>query len=161
MQGMHRFIHRLARSRWLSAALVAAVPLIACGVLCWQRMPLPAVYDEFSYLLAADTFAHGRLTNPLHPLWEHFESFHIIQQPTYQSKYPPGQGLMLALGQILGNPIIGVWIGVSLGCVATWWMLRGFLPATWALAGNSLDSRTVGIGYGFDPERTLQHLNQQ
>ena len=30
--------------------------------------------------------------------------------------------------------------------------------ATWALAGNSLDSRTVGIGYGFDPEQTLQHL---
>jgi uncharacterized protein with ATP-grasp and redox domains len=30
--------------------------------------------------------------------------------------------------------------------------------ANWALAGNSLDSRTVGIGYGFDPERTLQHL---
>jgi hypothetical protein len=30
--------------------------------------------------------------------------------------------------------------------------------ARWALAGNSLDSRTVGIGYGFDPERTLQHL---
>lgn len=28
----------------------------------------------------------------------------------------------------------------------------------WALAGNSLDSRTVGIGYGFDPEKTLQHL---
>jgi len=30
--------------------------------------------------------------------------------------------------------------------------------ARWALAGNSLDSRTVGIGYGFDPEKTLQHL---
>ena len=30
--------------------------------------------------------------------------------------------------------------------------------ARWALAGNSLDSRTVGIGYVFDPERTLQHL---
>jgi len=30
--------------------------------------------------------------------------------------------------------------------------------ARWALAGNSLDSRTVGIGYGFDPERTLHHL---
>ncbi len=30
--------------------------------------------------------------------------------------------------------------------------------ARWALAGNSLDSRTVGIGYGFHPERTLQHL---
>jgi len=30
--------------------------------------------------------------------------------------------------------------------------------ARWALAGNSLDSRTVGIGYGFDPEKTFQHL---
>lgn len=30
--------------------------------------------------------------------------------------------------------------------------------ARWALAGNSLDSRTVGIGYGFDPGKTLQHL---
>jgi len=28
----------------------------------------------------------------------------------------------------------------------------------WALAGNSLDSRTVGIGYGFDPTRMRQHL---
>ncbi len=42
------------------------------------------------------------------------------------------------------------------------WRLEGsarfrFL-ATWALAGNSLDSRTVGIGYAFDPETTLQHL---
>ncbi len=30
--------------------------------------------------------------------------------------------------------------------------------ARWALAGNSLDSRTVGIGYVFDPEKTLQYL---
>jgi uncharacterized protein with ATP-grasp and redox domains len=30
--------------------------------------------------------------------------------------------------------------------------------ASWALAGNSLDSRTVGIGYGFEPARMLQHL---
>jgi hypothetical protein len=30
--------------------------------------------------------------------------------------------------------------------------------ATWALAGNSLDSRTVGIGYDFSPEKTRQHL---
>jgi uncharacterized protein with ATP-grasp and redox domains len=30
--------------------------------------------------------------------------------------------------------------------------------ALWALAGNSLDSRTVGIGYSFEPARMLQHL---
>ena len=30
--------------------------------------------------------------------------------------------------------------------------------ALWALAGNSLDSRTVGIGYDFTPEKTREHL---
>jgi uncharacterized protein with ATP-grasp and redox domains len=30
--------------------------------------------------------------------------------------------------------------------------------ALWALAGNSLDSRTVGIGYRFEPAQMLQHL---
>ena len=30
--------------------------------------------------------------------------------------------------------------------------------ALWALAGNSLDSRTVGIGYSFEPAQMLRHL---
>jgi len=30
--------------------------------------------------------------------------------------------------------------------------------ALWALAGNSLDSRTVGIGYSFEPAQMLQYL---
>ena len=64
-------------------------------------IPLPYIYDEFSYLLAGDTFAHGGLANPSHALPEFFETLEVLQKPTYASRYPPGQGLMLAAGQVL------------------------------------------------------------
>jgi hypothetical protein len=100
----------------------------------------PAVHDEVSYLLAADTFLHGRLSNPTPVLWQHFQTMHELMVPRYASKFPPGQGMALAIGSLLGTPRAGAFGAVAIAIAATCWMMRAALPAGWALAGALLAS---------------------
>ena len=104
------------------------------------RVPIAGIHDELSYLLMGDTFAHGRLANPTHPMWISFETFHVNWQPTYSSMYPPAQGLVLAVGEWLGNPWIGVLLSNAAMSAAVLWMLQAWLPPRWALVGGVIVS---------------------
>ena len=140
---------RLARRKTFSVWVVGLLALgIRVAVIPVIGVPEPQWHDEFSYLLAADTYAHGRLTNPPHPMWIHFESFHIIWHPTYMSMYPPTEGLVLAVGQLLGHPWIGQLLITALMCSALCWMAQGWFPPGWALLGGLLAVLHFGIlGY--------------
>jgi len=146
-QRLTTMFDRLAVRRSRAVAVCGSLSAMGSTLVARYIMsPEPRVHDEFSYLLAADTFAHGRLTNPTHPLWQHFESFHIFHQPTYASKYPPAQGALLALGKVLtGDAIVGAWIGGALMCAAICWMLYAYVSPRWALFGGLIATVQVGI----------------
>jgi len=144
---IERAFANLARRRGIATAAVGlAALLLRLAIIPFCPVPLPFIPDDFSFLLAANTFAQGRLTNPTPAMWIHFESIHITMQPTYMSMYFPSVGLVLAAGKVLfGNPWAGILISSALMCAAICWMLQAWLPPTWALLGGVLAILRLGL----------------
>jgi hypothetical protein len=138
LRAWHAWVKLAHRRKTAVAVVYFAALAIRAALLPLLPVPHPEVTDEFSHLLLADTLAHGRLSNPTHPMWPHFESIHIIQKPTYNSDYFPGPAAILALGMGVGHPWIAVWVLCAAMCAALCWMLQAWVPPAWALFGASL-----------------------
>jgi hypothetical protein len=114
----------------VAGGLVCLLTVLIVGI------PVPQTHDEFGYLLAADTFLHGRIANPTPFSPKHFEYFHILVQPVYAAKFPPLPGFLLAVGKALtGLPIAGVWLGSVLSGLTIYWLLRVFFSPRRSLFG--------------------------
>lgn len=138
---------RLARRKGLSVVVVGFTALLLrLAILPVSPIPRPYIHDDFSFLLAADTFSSGRLTNPTPAMWEHLETVHITMKPTYMSMYFPAQGLVLAAGKVLmGQAWYGILLMTALMCAAICWMLQAWLPPPWALLGGALAILRLGL----------------
>lgn len=139
---------KLSRRPFLWALLIVSGAIaLRLALIPLLPVPIPIVADEFSHLLLAGTLLLGRVANPTHPFWPHFESLHIIQQPHYVSNYFPGHAAVLAAAQILaGNP----WAGILAECfgflLVLYWALRGWMPGRWAAFGVLLAALRFAIG---------------
>ncbi len=123
----------LAQRPRLCMAILAILPIaMRLALLPHYPVPTPSGSDDFSYLLLGDTLSHFRLANPVHPMHDFFETIFVLQEPSYSSIFPLGQGLLLTLG----------WAGVLLAagafCALVFWMLSGWTGNRWALLGGLL-----------------------
>ncbi len=147
LSSLTRALHRLANKRRAAVLTVVLVVLVGRLALVGSLgIPRPGVPDEFGYLLTADTFAHGRMSNPTPPMWKSLETFNVIQSPSYQSQYPIGYPALLALAQVVfKNPWWAVYLVTAFMCGAITWMLQVWMPPLWALLGGLFVALRFGL----------------
>ncbi len=107
--------------------LIFAVFALRIVSLSAHPIPYPRVTDEFAYILAAKTFAAGKITNQPHELQEFFDTRHVLSSPTVMSKYQPGTALLMAaFYHISGDYYWGVVAASAMMIAAIYWAMRGW-----------------------------------
>jgi len=123
-------LDRFAARRFVWMLIFGVSLAVSLGKVSRDGVTPPRYHDDFGYLLAANTFAHGHLSYPTHPFADHFETMHVLQRPRYVAKFPPGQGFLLMGG------MTAVWLMTAAACAALWWALRVWLGPRLALIGG-------------------------
>jgi hypothetical protein len=143
-------LRSLSERPLLCALLLFALPVAArLMLLPVYGPPTPFIHDEYAYLLQADTFASGRLTNPTPRFANHFSSIYVLTEPTYTAEYQPAQAMTLAVGQVLtGHPWAGALLSIGLLFITLHWAFRAWLSPVWALTGTLIVEVSIGVlGY--------------
>ncbi len=126
--------------RWqefLAIAIPGIIGFLVAVAISWSRWPVPSIHDDFGNLLVASTLLEGRFSNPVPDAWQSMETFHVVFQPSYASKFPIGLGLMLAMGYVLtGTYVAGLWMCAAVACSSVVWMINSHFPRRWGLTAG-------------------------
>jgi hypothetical protein len=87
----------------------AVVFVVALATAIWAHESVhkgvPEVPDEMGYLHQARTFADGHLVAPSPPAPEfHYVSWGVHDDGQWYAVFPPGYGVLLAIGELVGAP---------------------------------------------------------
>jgi hypothetical protein len=132
---------RAPRSPVTAYVVIAVVALLAAAartIIVGEPRP-PWFLDDYGYLLISDTFLHGRITNPPHPMRAYFISPYILQTPHYTAMYAPLEPLLLAFGRLIaGAPVVGLWIASAAAACGIAWAAAAIVTLDVAFAAGLL-----------------------
>jgi hypothetical protein len=94
------------RTQWLTAGAIAVVScLYLYATARFQHRDLnPILHDEYAYLIQSNMLASGHLWLPRHEQADFFDTFHLITDRAYASKYGPGTAIACAPAALLHLP---------------------------------------------------------
>ena len=137
-----RLLNRIAnpstKARAITASLLALLAAIYfCQTALWEgRQFGPELHDEHCYIIQSRMLARGRLWMPRHELGDFFDSFHLITDRVYASKYGPGTALFAAPALLAGADAWIVPLALTSAAIALFYLiLCGMLDGVAAIVG--------------------------